>query len=727
MSDQFISECNSYCNAVVDCLSNKKFSELNKVQKIYWATNGKFEKCSDDNFKSEQFIEPLARFFKQKDIKNPTLLLRITKSAPEIFCFALRSSEIFIFPDRLAYHQIEQLQDLNNLCNGTIGHLKSLSEAHKNYLEDYNHNLALLQNQDVIALINMVGIAFYEYQYRKLASSTYDLGGVEFSNIVKDNSEVLRHLDFTKIVSQENVIGDEENNLRLVFYKQLVKCNQESEATYLYEDMLTFLEDYDTFMNCAWGLYSFDHEASMVKAESGYEVIDSPKSKHKWDLVNKKQQLADSFWSRLACDHLNNEGLLNQQFGQSPENSDINRLAFVDSFTGHLVASIGYGISDKIILRENHFSIENMFKFMNYLKCYCRFDYMKSLKDTYAKYNNCTPKEILHQMLYDSFQRGLSRLPVYICSRPELYKIYCSIAESGSKEEFETFVEYFTFNSIDKKDNENCDLFTHPFLQIGDLFVTFPFMFADLDVNKSILQQVIKNQNQNNERKGEVAKLEEQIAGYFKAQKFQTCSSVDIMKPEDESKKLTDMDVVAYKDGHLFLIELKTTNFKTSISEVDSYVNMNLRKARSQLDKIIKFKTEHYGKFKDLLASKGISLPNEKFLALHTYIVDTTFECDHECFGEHLKLSHLELRCALLNEVGRMVSLKVVPERYKKDLENGDISLMSNFRPTRQEEKEMNEKFKHYDLYPNGFSVVRFLEVINGDLIWKGLDLYLCL
>lgn len=117
------------------------------------------------------------------------------------------------------------------------------------------------------------------------------------------------------------------------------------------------------------------------------------------------------------------------------------------------------------------------------------------------------------------------------------------------------------------------------------------------------------------------------------------------------------------------------------------------------------------------------NLINESFtidkLKIHSWIIDTSIEHDHEYFSGFLKVSLQEIRIALLNERHFLRDLegKFLANVLHKRQDNGDIieqmgTIMADF-----------SKQKPIDnLYPQGFGAERFAEIIETGMMWEVLD-----
>ncbi|PLY09985.1 MAG: hypothetical protein C0626_07285 [Arcobacter sp.] len=171
-------------------------------------------------------------------------------------------------------------------------------------------------------------------------------------------------------------------------------------------------------------------------------------------------------------------------------------------------------------------------------------------------------------------------------------------------------------------------------------------------------------------RKKEVHDSEENLSEVFRTNGFNV--KTGYMLPSSEKYNIGDIDLICEKDGYLFVLELKSTYIRTSLENIWNYKNRTLRKASNQLHKRKRLINE-------LLKSKEenfMSLAGEA-KAIYYWIIDTSFEYDHELIDDNLKVSMFEL-----------------------------IYVLNS---------------KNKDFYPNGFDVCKFIELIESGSMWNKL------
>jgi hypothetical protein len=180
--------------------------------------------------------------------------------------------------------------------------------------------------------------------------------------------------------------------------------------------------------------------------------------------------------------------------------------------------------------------------------------------------------------------------------------------------------------------------------------------------------ELMEDGKKNNVRQEEVVRSEERLAERFDKLGFTVENGYKHSKASKYG--VQDIDIIASKDGHLFIQELKSTYMRESFESNWEYKTGKLRKAGYQLQKRKKY-IEKLLKENDQEFIEKFGRP----AYIHTWIVDTSFESDHEYFSDSLKVSMFEVIYAL---------------------------------------NEANDEF-----YPNGFNVEMFIKNIESEKLWE--------
>jgi predicted RecB family endonuclease len=153
--------------------------------------------------------------------------------------------------------------------------------------------------------------------------------------------------------------------------------------------------------------------------------------------------------------------------------------------------------------------------------------------------------------------------------------------------------------------------------------------------------------------------------------------------PDGEGEPVGEVDLLASRDGHLFVFEIKSGYVRQTLEAAWHHRTSTLRKAGRQLERKL-------AALVDVLPSEVILRDSLQLEVVppadqvHTWIVDTSIDFDRQTFSGHLKVSMTEVLVVLRDEAG-----------FLADDESLDC------------------------LYPDGFSASRFAQIIEQGVLWQ--------
>lgn len=173
-------------------------------------------------------------------------------------------------------------------------------------------------------------------------------------------------------------------------------------------------------------------------------------------------------------------------------------------------------------------------------------------------------------------------------------------------------------------------------------------------------------------------------------------------QPPAERRDAGEVDVIAARDGNLFVLEIKSTFIRRSMQEAWLHASTALRKAGLQLRR--KVEAVEWAVATDGATRDALGLvPSLPPAMVHGWIVDTSVESDHEHFSGFLKVSLEEVIIAL---------------RDDRQLLGDPDGLFSGRRSAKLDPVEDSASST---LYPSGFDAARFASVIKSELVWERL------
>ena len=246
-----------------------------------------------------------------------------------------------------------------------------------------------------------------------------------------------------------------------------------------------------------------------------------------------------------------------------------------------------------------------------------------------------------------------------------------------------------------------------------------------MNLTSILLNKLLPSQKRKKERNQETKQMAIQLAKLFGQRGFKTKEEIDLY--DNNQEKITDIDCLAYKDGVLFFIELKSTYFRATLKEVlDNGIAM--KKAGEQLQKVENYLKSHPDFLKNTL---GIDKSIDE-VQLYPLIVSTSFENDYETFNGYRKISLFELNIILNNEKMLLfltsTHAQKLIKKHKVDLSINDLTKTKENidELVLNKVKAFLEKINPYEnsFYPvdNDCSPKYIIEAIEQDKVWSFLD-----
>ncbi|WP_209319919.1 tetratricopeptide repeat protein [Ancylomarina longa] len=202
------------------------------------------------------------------------------------------------------------------------------------------------------------------------------------------------------------------------------------------------------------------------------------------------------------------------------------------------------------------------------------------------------------------------------------------------------------FHTTNLQSDKSKQLDLKPIIRIGEVCIMLPWFMQLINAHIVTLNNLIQNVN----LKETFGKLvEEKVVNEF-GDSFGTNST----KSLNHVNKKGDYDCLAYKDGVLFVIQVKSTHIRASLKDNYLFTEREIAKAKYQIDKNLLDLNENFRVIRDELKIKEASIDQ---LQIFPLIVTTSFEKDGETFISSFdpkykihKISLFELQILLRGE-----------------------------------------------------------------------------
>jgi Holliday junction resolvase-like predicted endonuclease len=242
-------------------------------------------------------------------------------------------------------------------------------------------------------------------------------------------------------------------------------------------------------------------------------------------------------------------------------------------------------------------------------------------------------------------------------------------------------------------------LFERPVLKFGATLVQLPRVVGLQNNSTAAINNLRRLGARRRQARDEARRIEAGIAKLLEKRGFRTLLN---WVPQRDAEDAGEVDLIAVLDGHLFVIEVKSTFMRRSQREAWLHATTTLRKAGQQLRRkaeAVSLAIASDPGFRTMLGLVDDLVPTRQ----HAWIADTCIECDHQRFGGFLKVSVEELLIAL---------------RDDRHLLNDPGGLLAGNYGV-DEAREVDASESGWSLYPDGFSAGRFAEVIETEAVWE--------
>ncbi len=278
------------------------------------------------------------------------------------------------------------------------------------------------------------------------------------------------------------------------------------------------------------------------------------------------------------------------------------------------------------------------------------------------------------------------------------------------KNEVKQIVNFLTTDLNDK--NQNIDIISKPIIKLNNFYFWLSSFYRDRRWEIIIHRRLAKEGLFNHKKQSDY--IEKKIADAFKSAGFKAINSY----PYKFNGKDGEIDVLAYRDKMLFIIEVKTILPDENIinNAILEYRKFDY-KASEQLSKSMEFVNSNIDKiYSELNISQKVSKEEIKIVPI---IVSNIYEGDETIFkSKFFKISLFELMIILRNDLCKFLNIKF------GDLEIPITLLLKVINNYRFDVKKNIDVRINCNLWTNKnfCSAHDFISAIEESKIWKVID-----
>ena len=469
-----------------------------------------------------------------------------------------------------------------------------------------------------------------------------------------------------------------------------------------FQDLMAAQIEMLEFVSRSLHAFCWDDGIRFERRGDRLEIVETdPAARAAWERNTRKLWQLQGYWMDRAVDAFAHSDMAHQRIGR-PENEDDNRAAWIKALATQMRLNEVYGVGEQVSL-EGGRSV-NLFQALLAQELTAIF-FLRDYIGVFAAHAQTEGhwRTALGRLALQGLLEGMqNRLPFTWSDRTAKVRRITGWTVTpeqpqGSVASAQAILDFWCYDMVALGERLGRDepclhprLFERSVLQFGHAYVQLPWIAAFQSNGHAAINNLRRLGARRAETREETRRIEAHLAAALQARGF---SVVLNWQPPDDLREAGEVDVLAARDGHLFVFELKSTFVRQSVQDAWQHVATTLRKAGRQL---VRKQAAVLGVLAgDMALQSALGLPEPPALErVHAWIVDTSIEGDHCFFSGCLKLSLEDILIALRDD--------------RQHLFEGQVW-------TQAEELPLHSQVS---LYPAGFDAVHFVNVVQSQAVW---------
>lgn len=633
----------------------KYFDYKNKFD-MFWQSNF-IKLLTVDEVRSENYILALSQYIRYT-ITDKNICINYLKLDIQSFILAVRYSGIILNSEHDSWgilKEISQEFDSEELCGfiQTVTHLQL----------QYKHRLAVyedIQNKLNIGQITAMSFSsLYAYEYLVPNKDFFQLP-YQFDPEEKNSAEVVwRAFDEIIKTSRKNTKKLTEKSLALALKFKMIPfllgegMTSELQLQYdLFKKLVAIKVELINYKRNVLESFSFDSTVKYILKNESLSYLNQRNVKDNW---LEKHSLLLNYWLIVGSQRLFDSDYI-YRILPTGDNLEANAIALSKAFGVKEQLKQIYGI-EYLKVDNVHLDLFDVMMTLSLSQAHYLKDHIHKFEQFLSDSN--FNLEALSKLMMHGFIIGENRMPMtFALENDKSKKMSSWITEGSNNQKLKQMKKILKFWSFDLYDeNDKSTYMQKPFYRIDDFIFQFPWLTAFQNLNTAMINYVRKLHKNRLELKSETDQIELNLAEKLDRIGFQVfCQYV----PSEGNAG--EIDLIAMYDNHVIVAEVKSTYIRSSIQEIYEYKKFVLNKASYQLDNKVEYIKRHF-------LSRHFEDIND--VIIHSWIIDTTLEFDHEYFGNHLKVSLDEV--IITSNCESEFMQKLVDEQF--DIEKDEVKI----------------------------------------------------
>ena len=602
----------------------------NKVNKFtdFWSSSFVMT-LSKEHLSTENFIFALGQYIGLLHSSIDTCILQyLLKIDEESVINAVRLSGIIMRPDHDSWSILKETANQAE-ASAFNEFLNVVEYIQLKYKERFNDYIELKNNLQLDPITAMIFSSLYTYEYLIIDTDYLE---IPYQIDVNDNIGIEDVWGaFHELITSSNI---ERNKLT---EEQLAKILKAKMTPFLFSENINhfLMKEYDNFKKLiahkieinlyqdkVFGSYCYDLSKN-YHLNNGQLILES--KSHNLDYFQDKLSILSVYWQLRGLNALES----NPYFERLDRGENFESNAHALAKTQGIVLQVYeiYGIEKAVF--EQNYDLYSLVFTMLLSQAYYVQDFVEAFKKIRDSNNNHAFSN-LNQLMMNGFLIDQNRMPITFATQKEKsIKMSDWIIEGDKSQKIKDMSRILNFWAYDLLEDNGISYSEKTFYKIDEYLFSLPWMSARKNFNTAIINTFRKNYKNRSGLKSETDLMEKNLAGLLDRYESRVYS-----QHEPSESGVGEIDAIVVTNNKVLIIELKSTYIKKSFQERYSYRSIVLKKAAYQLSRKTSYVREVFLPHLGLDASK---------LTIHSWIVDTTLEFDHEYIDGFLKISFEEL------------------------------------------------------------------------------------
>lgn len=496
----------------------------------------------------------------------------------------------------------------------------------------------------------------------------------------------------------------------------------ESEAVQNFHAFHALLDaqiELNEFISRSADAFCYDDSIRFVRHEDRLEIVEvDPAARAAWQNDGHKLRRLHDYWLHRAMDEFVEYVAADPgrwDIGR-PENADANRMAWLRALQAKLRLQEIYGIADEVTSDSGEpVNVFQALLSLNLMSAHFERDFLVAFADRIGSAGDW--RSALQQMTMEGLLNGMqNRLPITWSGREAKITNITGWTVTGSQPKgspkmASAILDFWTYDMAvmatrlqQREPGLQPHLFERPVLKFGTSLVQLPWIVGKQNNSTAAINNLRRLGSRRGKVQEETQRIEASLAKALESRGFRVL--LNWRPPRNDAfDDPGEVDVIATRDGHLFVLEVKSTFMRQSQRDAWVHATTTLRKAGLQLQRKVAAVLRAVECNAEVRASIG-SHDSQSITHHHGWIVDTSIECDHQRFSGFLKITVEEMLIALRDDRHLLKD----PSEFRTES------------PELTESRDQDQSNSRTTMYPDGFNAERFVEVVEAGFVWHDMN-----